>query len=332
MPESQEPEKVNRPRRNVFKCSPHAKRTPSAEDFIRKYPWAVAAIVIGVDGYLLYAFAWLAVWHRIEPRNRGAAIAILVLFVWLNAHLIVSWAAIHMWGPGKITEDYERSGPDDPFLCDAQGYALYCFNCQRIKPARTHHTGHLDRCVPVMDHFCPWVAAVIGQGNMKFFLQFAWCQLLALVLILVTLLIYEHDSHINGNIIATYIVIGLALCFILPLVFQHVGYTMQGHTTIEHLAVRENRLPHINIPWPNGERRVVHPTKADVTFPKSSMFDEGPWNNIKEVMGPAWTWILPLRPPIREPVFNEKFIDRMRQRLEKEESNEEQGQSTNKKP
>lgn len=320
--EGQRPEKAKSQKRDVVKCFLRAKRIRSAEDFLNNCPWVVALIVVGVNGYFIYAFGWLAVWRRIEPRNRGAAIAILVLFSWLNAHLYISWAAIHIWGPGTITDDYERSGPNDAFLCDAQGYALYCFNCQRIKPARTHHTGHLDRCVPVMDHFCPWLAAVIGQGNLKFFLQFAWCVFLILTLMLVSLLIYEHGSHINGNIIALYILIGLSLGFVVPLIFQHIGYTLTGHTTIEHLALRENRLPHVNVPWINGERRVFNPAKTDISFPKPSMFYTGKWPNIREVMGPIWSWFIPIRPPIREPLFNQNFLDYALKQIQLEESAE----------
>lgn len=282
----------------------------------RIFPFVCA----GINGYLLYAFCYVVVWRRVRPRNRGASVAILVIFCVLELYATIACTALHAWGPGRVDANYSNKVEPDhdaAFLCDEQGYSLYCSHCKQIKPNRTHHASFTDKCVPVMDHYCPWVGNVIGQGNLKFFLQFCWASLAGTILILITLFIYQHDQvpHINGNSIALYVLAGFLTMFLSIIVVQHTLYIILSQTTLEHMAYRNGNIPSINLLWREGQRRVVRPERKDIIMPKASPFTMGAWQNIKRVFGPLYLWPLPVRGTMSEPQFNEKFLDIMRERV-----------------
>lgn len=277
-------------------------------------------VCLGINGYLLYAFCYVVVWGRVRPRNQGASIAILVIFCALEFYAAIACTALHVWGPGRVDANYSRnvaSDPDAAFMCDEQGYSLYCSHCKQLKPNRTHHASFTDTCVPVMDHFCPWVGNVVGQGNLKFFLQFSWASLAGTILILVTLFIYEHDQvpHINGNSIALYVLVSFLTMFISILVVQHTFYIILGQTTLEHLTYRNGDVPSINLHWRDGQRRVIKPERNEIVMPRASPFTKGAWQNFKSVFGPPYLWLLPVRGSMNEPKFNETFLDTMRERI-----------------
>lgn len=277
----------------------------------------IPPIIIGLIGYYLYAFCYVVVWRRVERKNRGAAIAILTLSCCLLACVFTYWGAVHIYGPGRINHNYEQVSENDPFVCDSQGYALWCSECKHIKPSRTRHSTHENACVPVMDHFCVWLGAIIGQGNVKFFLLFALAMWMELVLVLVTLFIYQHEQvpHINGNSIALYVITPCWLIFTTLLGYQHFGYLLRCDTTLDSLDLRHGRFPFLNIPY-KGTRRIIAPTVEEMLMGPYNM---GKWKNIIKVMGPLWMWFLPIRGPISEPRFNEAFIKRLQDRIERED-------------
>ena len=307
------------------------KKRKSAKQIYQFISFRGAGLIwIGVDGYLLYAFCYNIVWHHVRLKNKGAAIAILSIFCAINFYAIVSFLAIHLWGPGKVTDEYRipsTENPNAPFLCDEKGYSLYCSECKHIKPNRTHNSGFTNTCVPTMDHLCIWVGNVVGEGNRKFFIQFVFAILLALTLVLITLFIYQHDTvpHINGNSIALYIVCGAFFGFTFILFFQHVCYLLCSHTTLEHLQYKRYGPPFINLEMPDGLRQVVQPKLNDIIIPRASPFSLGAWNNICEVMGPIYTWLLPIRGKIYEPMIRYENMERLcgatiEQHLPKEEA------------
>jgi len=286
----------------------------------------VTCIWFGINAYVLYGFCYNVLWHHVRPYHQKPAIAILVLVCWLNLHAMISFIAIHWYGPGKINADYSRpveSQLDQAFLCDQDGYQLYCSYCKRVKPNRTHHSVHTDSCVPVMDHFCPWVGTVIGQGNYKFFLQYLCSAAFALIIVIVTLLVFQHMPlpEINGNSIALYIVAGGCLLFITVLFIQHCVYVLLSQTTLEHMNYRRSPGPYFNILWRPGQRRVVQASPREIMIPHASPYTQGYWSNITTVMGPVYTWLLPIRSPIHEPIVGEQFLKKMRAQLDEIEKN-----------
>ncbi|OQR80052.1 palmitoyltransferase ZDHHC15-like [Tropilaelaps mercedesae] len=50
------------------------------------------------------------------------------------------------------------------------GHVNFCYQCRIIKPERAHHCSLCCRCIPRMDHHCPYFGNCIHFGNFKFFL------------------------------------------------------------------------------------------------------------------------------------------------------------------
>lgn len=293
------------------------KQRKSAKHIYQYISFRGAGLIwVGVDGYLLYAFCYNIVWHHVRPQNRGAAIAILTLFSVINLYTAVAFVALHLWGPGRITDKYRfpsTNNPNAPFLCDENGYSLYCSECKHIKPNRTHHSGFTNTCIPTMDHLCIWVGNVVGEGNRKPFIQFVFGVLTALTLVLITLFIYQHDTlpNINGNSIALYVVCGIAFAFTFILFSQHVCYLICSHTTLEHIQYKRYGPPFINMEMPDGLRQIVQPKLNDIIIPRASPFSLGAWNNICDVMGPIYMWPFPIRGELSEPMISSKNMERL---------------------
>jgi palmitoyltransferase len=54
--------------------------------------------------------------------------------------------------PPGLEQFYTR----DAFVCQDDGFPIWCSTCLTWKPDRTHHCREVGRCVRKMDHFCPW--------------------------------------------------------------------------------------------------------------------------------------------------------------------------------
>lgn len=279
---------------------------------------------VGLNGYYLFAFCYSVVWHDIRRRDPDAATAILCVFCYLNFCLYLYWFALLLWGPGRVTPQYTSQPADEDvaFQSSMHGYALYCSYCRQQKPNRAHHASFTDTCVPTMDHFCPWIGHVIGQGNVKFFFQFCWTAGTLLAFVLIVLFIYQHDQlpNINGNSIALYIVSSLAILLAGALALQHFAYIILGHTTLELMAARRGDSQFVNFLWRDGQRRVIQLQPSDVFVYKQDPFSQGIWRNIRTIMGPLYTWPLPIREAIYEPQYNLEFIEVLRQRQDKIEA------------
>lgn len=277
-----------------------------------------------VNGYYLYGFCYSVVWNDIRKRHEAAAIVILSIFCYLNFFVYLAWFALVCWGPGHVTPAYADKDVDEDaaFQCSMNGYSLYCSYCRQTKPNRTHHASFTNTCVPSMDHFCPWVGDVVGQGNVKFFFQFCWTMCSTLSFVMIILFIYQHDQlpNINGNSIALYVISGLAIILAGILALQHFVYIIFGHTTLELMAARRDDGQYVNFLWRDGQRRVIQLDRMDVFVYKHDPFSRGIWNNIRQIMGPLYTWPLPIREPIFEPQYNLEFIEKLRLRQDKIEA------------
>lgn len=272
-----------------------------------------------IFGFIVYAFAYRVLWKKVHPKDSTAGIVLLVFFLVLLAYTGVSWLAIHLYGPGVINAEYIKSTDDDPFECDEQGYAFWCSTCERIKPNRAHHSSKTDTCVPMMDHFCVWLGTVIGQGNRKFFILFLVSALALDIYVLVCLFIFQHRRYPDtiAVSIVLYIIAGFWGAFIAAVTFQHIRFIITCQTTLDSLSRRFKHQYHVNFPMEDGTRRVaLLSDKADLV---PGPFDRGVWNNIYDVMGPVWTWLIPIRKPIYEPQFNPKVVPKLRAQIRREQ-------------
>ncbi|KAF2868086.1 DHHC palmitoyltransferase-domain-containing protein [Massariosphaeria phaeospora] len=60
----------------------------------------------------------------------------------------------------------------DAYVCDYQGWPIWCDICHNFKPDRAHHCSELGRCVRRMDHYCAWAGGIVSETTHKFFIQF----------------------------------------------------------------------------------------------------------------------------------------------------------------
>lgn len=69
-------------------------------------------------------------------------------------------------GPGYLPLGWK---PKDTNDCQ---YLQYCGVCKGYKAPRSHHCRKCGRCVPKMDHHCPWINNCVGWSNQAHFTYF----------------------------------------------------------------------------------------------------------------------------------------------------------------
>ncbi|KAK9239976.1 DHHC palmitoyltransferase-domain-containing protein [Lipomyces kononenkoae] len=183
----------------------------------------------------------------------------------------------------------------EAFICESDGYPLWCSRCQSVKPDRAHHSSELDRCVIKMDHYCPWVGAIIGFKNYKLFYLFVVTCFSFTTFVFVTLTIYTAIyANERGHVTAQFVVIdalsGVFAALLVPFVCMHTFYILENITTIEYLG-RHYRLSLVSIAVDEKQPELRGITETEFGM---KLWDCGPWQNWKSVMGNhIWEWVLP---------------------------------------
>lgn len=263
-------------------------------------------IIVGCLAYYLYAFCYQYSWVyvREEQGSRGAAIVFIILFSVFVGLAIASWAQVLILGPGHTAKlDAVEITPaeklPESFLCDPQGFRQWCSHCQSVKPDRAHHSSMLGRCVPKMDHYCAWLAALIGQRNLKLFVNTVFYFCIVAIYTIVSVLVYGHHSfpHTSALYVVMYIISGFWLLFLGGVLFMHVRFILGDWTTLEDMSRREQRMPIYNVEC-DGQRIVSRLRPEDLRPPRhlQSPYSCGSkWQNWKNIMGPTpLHWIIPL--------------------------------------
>ncbi|KAK8760315.1 hypothetical protein V5799_028417 [Amblyomma americanum] len=165
----------------------------------------------------------------------------------------------------------------------ADGCARYCEACRLMKPDRCHHCSTCaryepQRCVPKMDHHCPWFNNCVCFSNYKFFLLTLFYVVLLSIFTVATTGVqlaewWDSVDHINpfrfhfGFLVFT----GSALILVLgSFLGTHLPMVLRNETTLECMR---------------------RPAFAD---PHDS-FDVGRYENFVQVFGPKVSlWALPL--------------------------------------
>ena len=110
----------------------------------------------------------------------------LRIYVLTSCAMQVSYYKVHTAPPGEISHgakarnDYEQalaSAADGSFE-DQSSMPALCHTCRIVKPLRSKHCTITKKCVPMFDHFCPYIGNCIGGGNYIYFCAFIFCGLL----------------------------------------------------------------------------------------------------------------------------------------------------------
>ena len=121
-----------------------------------------------------------------------------------NAFLLVSalmqacWLMIHNASPGEIDmtakghKAYEEAlaGASAGSFGDQTAMPPLCHTCRIVKPLRSKHCSVAKKCVPMFDHFCPYIGNTIGGGNYVFFVSFIFTGLVDALLSVVGAAMY----------------------------------------------------------------------------------------------------------------------------------------------
>ena len=79
----------------------------------------------------------------------------------------------------EARQGYEAAlqSASDGTLAEASSLPL-CHTCRIVKPLRSKHCQVAKRCVPMFDHYCPYINNTIGGGNYMAFIQFIFVGML----------------------------------------------------------------------------------------------------------------------------------------------------------
>lgn len=233
---------------------------------------SLALILVGIIGYSLFAYGYAFSYCEVYlHHSKGAGITFIVTSSIFLLLVLIDWANILLLGPGKakvqrpfqLYPDTSDSAtplppPPDVFICDPQGYPLWCSTCQSIKTDRVHHSAELGYCVEKMDHMCHWIGTVVGRRNLRYFMLLQLHFLAAILIVLSTVSIYIRDIFRHEPVsrrIQICVLMGIAgfWCILLiPFMASNIKYILTNTTTIEHLKYykRNPQFPIFNILLP----------------------------------------------------------------------------------
>ncbi|CAN6641617.1 hypothetical protein TRVA0_018S02586 [Trichomonascus vanleenenianus] len=285
------------------------------------------AVILVFIAFIVYAYCYNYAWQEVavsQARGGGMTALLDTIFAFFVLIALTCWIQVLRVGPGHAdaVPVEEASDPErmpNTFLCDPQGFRQYCSSCQKIKPDRAHHSSQLERCVPKMDHYCAWLSSTIGRANHKLFLQFLFYAYMVLGYIIITLPIFAHSHRtITGQIVALYAVTGVWFILLSAFLFVTLRLVLRNLTTIENLNPGRDSLPIYNIAMEDGTRAVIRLRVEDVK--KNGPYDNGKWNNWRQMMGPNLAyWILPIPFTRSKDVFNENLLNELRRRFKANE-------------
>jgi len=165
----------------------------------------------------------------------------------------------------------------------------YCATCEIYKPDRTHHCRICQRCILRMDHHCPWIMNCVGFMNYKFFLLFLIYILACCIHVLVSMfprLYYAFRPMLDYKYFFARdlpVILSYGSCFVLMFAIggflcMHLYLTASAMSTIEY-----------------KEKKNVQETKHRFNVAHLK-FDKGMYNNLVNVFGPIYMWLLPIQP------------------------------------
>lgn len=214
----------------------------------------VPVLLLGHYGYVIYALCYAIAyregWQHFHSRHAyvgGVTVEVLLATVTLGL-----WAQLRFFldagtlGPGqKLGSDELARQPY--FLCDAQGYALFCSQCQAYKPLRVHHLTDTGACVVGLDHFCMFLNTLIGLRNYAVFLKLLGWLVVHWMFVFVYAAVFihkvfVHDGRINLHLVAL-LVSGFWWSMFAGslLVTSVLVYLKPGRTTMEDLSMKAAR-------------------------------------------------------------------------------------------
>mmetsp|Transcript_48427 Transcript_48427/g.85340 ORF Transcript_48427/g.85340 Transcript_48427/m.85340 type:complete len:369 (+) Transcript_48427:160-1266(+) len=192
---------------------------------------------------------------------------------------------------GDMRSNFEQMAAMNLQETKKSGDRRHCKWCGKYKPDRCHHCRVCRTCILKMDHHCPWIYNCVGFKNYKyFFLLLLYCvldlHLIVWTMIESVLRTWNVDTPfftiffvLFGETLAIFLGVLVTMFFSF-----HIWLMAKAMTTIEFC---EKKMPKGG----SSER-------ADKSVYDTSVYDLGPWGNVRSVLGNnVFTWWLPFDPP-----------------------------------
>ncbi|KAG0232622.1 hypothetical protein BGW41_001783 [Actinomortierella wolfii] len=159
---------------------------------------------------------------------------------------------------------------------------------------------------------CPWVVNCVGQNNYKYFVLFIFYTAIHCVFIFFTMLpifiqrsddsSWKREEKVIGLILS-----GIFGATLVAFTISHVRLILLNRTTIEDLSTPpdEGILPCLRPGWKTFE--------GDENLGNERLYDMGPSQNWKMIMGTGWRAFFPVRGPRPEgdrAIMNQKVLDK----------------------
>eukprot|EP01080_Neovahlkampfia_damariscottae_P002799 gene2799-4207_t len=198
--------------------------------------------------------------------------------------VLVSWFFSTFLDPGFIPLGSFKDSDLLEFI--EKGIATqkkFCEKCFIMKPLRSKHDKHSDRCVGRFDHFCIWTNRSVGFRNHRPFMVFIYS--IGIAIIYLAYITYDHLTQIDEiswtflfykHIMITWVLFIHNGLFFIFVVFQIVVQTKNmlfNDTIIE--TIFHDRLTYI---LHNTENKYLN------------LFDEGYWKNLLQFWIPKYNY------------------------------------------
>jgi len=156
----------------------------------------------------------------------------------------IAYVHVHLADPGTIDtgpagrKAYENALQEaaESELNDASSMPALCHTCRIVKPMRSKHCTMLKRCVPMFDHYCPYIGNCIGGANYVYFIRFIFCGLVNALLADVAALQYLWTVNWHAAGIWIFLVdYGMVLLMAVLMNQFHLTLILKGMTTNEEM-------------------------------------------------------------------------------------------------
>jgi len=258
----------------------------------------VAFVVSNIVGlYLIYI-----IFHCVplleDPESYQRGLTETVVFNCVTLLLLACYIQCILVHPGTIPDKEDPDGmrweyiPQDGRIGGSRELSLqetkrsgdrrHCKWCAKYKPDRCHHCRVCRTCILKMDHHCPWIYNCVGFRNHKYFFLLLFYAAIDCHLITWTMLESVKNSVDSNTPFMTMFLLLFgetlaAFLGILVTVFFgfHIWLMLKAMTTIEFCEKQMKRTGY-----------------------DSSVYDRGPYGNMKSVLGDnLLLWLFPCSPP-----------------------------------
>ncbi|KAI4603905.1 hypothetical protein KJ359_000026 [Pestalotiopsis sp. 9143b] len=239
------------------------------------------------------------------PGNRNAGYAILFVLGLLKATWVGSWCmgmfitffCDRHWESPTTAKVIMQAGrgfePGTISRWDPARRPRVCLRCDAKSADRVYHCTETKRCLPIYDHFCPWVQICVYARTMKAYLYmmlFLGLDIFATLAVLVYALSLSSSKSHN---VMPFVV--SAACALLALI---VGIALWGPKQWKHLALNNEVL----FEWRGKPRKpqllAFKDSRRGMDVIRLEDFAGNPWDrgtlaNMRQVLGERWwMWLL----------------------------------------